>query len=185
MSQVMPMSWRLTKVANRLSCQLIRFLDSIQTQQTKACLLGHLRRLELHVVTLKDSTAPIEEEQCLTIMPLSRINQSDVQCLPSYRNLLSLVPGKRVTGLLMQSDRFTKSAHSCKSNGLVRLRTGYIEIYPFALYSIGFNSTIKESQCLIILPRFVVYDGSIHINLPCAQVLSIAYKDFVCCSGTT
>src|SRR6266700_1408895 len=136
MGQVMPMSWRLTEVGNSLFCQLIRFLDSIQAQQTKACLLGHLRRLELHVVTLKDSTASIEEEQCLTIMPLSRINQSDVQFLPSHRNLLSLVTGKRCTGL-------------------------------------------------IILPRFVVYDGSIHINLPGAQVLSIAYKDFACCRGIT
>src|SRR5438128_716226 len=133
MGQVMPMSWRLTEVANRLSCQLIRFLDSIQTQQTKACLLGHFRRLELHVVTLKDRTASIEEEQCLTIMPLSRINQCDVQLLPSYRNLLSLLPGKRCASLLMQSYPFTKSAHSCKCNGLVRLRTSYVEIHSFAL----------------------------------------------------
>src|SRR5437868_12719587 len=115
MGQVMPMSWRLTEVANSLPRQLIRFLDSIQTQETKACLLGHLRCLELHIVTLKDSTAFIKEEQGLTIMSLSCINQCDVQFLSSHRNLLTLVIGKRCTGLFMQSDRFTKSAHSCKS----------------------------------------------------------------------
>src|SRR6266704_6669138 len=162
MGQVMPMSWRLTEVGNSLFCQLIRFLDSIQAQQTKACLLGHLRRLELHVVTLKDSTASIEEEQCLTIMPLSRINQSDVQFLPSHRNLLSLVTGKRCTGLFMQSYPFTKSAHSCKCNGLVRLCTGYVEFHSVTLYDAGFYSPFNESQ-----------------------VLSIAYKDFACCRGIT
>src|SRR5438876_11344018 len=133
MGQVMPVSRRLTEVANRLFCQLIRFLYSIQTQQTQACLLGHFRRLELHVVTLKERAAAIEEEQRLTIMPLSCINQCDVQFLPRYRNLLSLVIGKSGTSLFMQSYRFTKSTHSRKGYGFVGLSTGYIEFNPFAL----------------------------------------------------
>src|SRR5260370_12170017 len=141
MGQVMTMTWRLTEVANRLTCQLIRFFDSIQTQQTKTRLLGHFRCLELHVVTLKDSTAFIEEEQSGAKMALSRINQCDIQFLTGHRNLLILVLGKRYTGLLMQSYCFTKSAHSRKSNRLVRLCTGDIEFHPFALDSIGFNST--------------------------------------------
>src|SRR2546421_2109341 len=115
MGQVMPVSWRLTEIANRLSCQFIRFFDAIQAQKTQACLLSHFRRLELHVVTLKDRTASIEEEQSLTVMPLSRINQCDVQFLPSHRNFLS-INYKRYTGLFMQSNCFTKSAHSGKCN---------------------------------------------------------------------
>src|SRR6266480_609278 len=145
MGQVMPVSWRLTEIANRLSCQFIRFFDAIQAQQTQACLLSHFRRLELHVVTLKDRTAFIEKEQSLTIMSLSCINQCDVQFLPSHRNLLSLDIGKRCTGLFMQCYRFTKSAHSCKRNGLICLRTGNIEFHPLALHSVGLNCTIEES----------------------------------------
>src|SRR5947208_820573 len=144
MCQVMPVSWRLTEIANRLSCQFIRFFDAIQAQQTQACLLSHFRRLELHVVTLKDRTAFIEKEQSLTIMSLSCINQCDVQFLPSHRNLLTLVIGKRCTGLFMQSDRFTKSAHSCKSNSLVRLCTGYVEFHPFALRSEEHTSELQS-----------------------------------------
>src|SRR6266849_2882556 len=179
----MPVSGRLTEVADRLSRQLISFLYSIQTQQTMAGLLGHFRCLELHRSMLKDRATSIEEEQRLTKMPLSCINQCDVQFLPGYGNLLSLVVGKSGTSLLMQSYSFTKSAHSRKGYGLVGLSTGYVEFNPFALYSIGFNGTIKESQRLIILARFVVDDCSIYINLPGAQMLSIAYKDFTCCRG--
>src|SRR5581483_9967551 len=52
-----------------------------------------------------------------------------------------------------------------------------IEVHSLALQGVGFDSSIKEAQRLIVLSQLIVDDRGIDIDLPGAQQLPIANKD--------
>src|SRR5260370_28194307 len=183
MGQVMPMSWRFAEIGNCLTSKLIYFPCTIQAQQTETRLLSNLCRLKLHGMFLKDSKAAIEEQERLAIVSLCCVDLGNIQFFSRYRNFLSLVTGKGCAGLFVQGYRLAEPAHGSKCNSFVTSRAGDIELDSFAMLNVCFDGTIEEPQCLLILAQFVVGNRSIDINLPRAQVFTIAPENFTCGCG--